>query len=558
MAGGKRSILDEVLEPHKRQIETQLQTTRGSSESLADFIPRISPKFSKPLHLAPLLSVLERIRSGEQVFALLSVPPRFSKSETLLHSIAWLLVSHSDWTIAYASYSSKLALFQSSKAREYARLAGVEFSKETNSKSEWRTSNRGGVIAVGVGGSLTGFGAQCIFVDDPHKDRAAAESAIKREAVSEWFQSTALTRREPNGSVIVCHTRWHDDDLQGRQIKSGDGDWETICLPAIAGEDDPTGREAGTSLWPERWPVKALTTIRSKIGEYEWACLYDCRPRRKGGSVFNGVALYAANELPVDSFRIAIGCDLAYSAKTSSDYAAAVVMMLHKGIYYVLKVIRMHAATPQFRAVLRGLRREYPSARIGGYVASVEAGSLDLMNAKDDDSEFGGVDGNRGRGEAKSYSGPSLNFQIDITRSDKFVRAQPVAAAWNAGLILLPNPCVSPEGDRYGIEDESASAQYEWIDKFQSEVLAFTGVSDPHDDQVDAMAWAYDALGGADFTIEVSGARTSYDQYAAGSMTKGGVERVGDEVPEAFKPTAPDGWAPEGVLSMYERKGRGF
>ena len=687
----RRSILDEVLEPHERQIETQLQTNRGTSESLADFIPRISPKFEKPLHLQPLLNVLEEIRAGKQKFVLVSVPPRHSKplhedtlvtmgdgtqrriadlkiddcvvsgagrlttvtgvhdqgvlpvrrlnlrsgttvvaeethrflsehgwlrvneiatgddalaflhdgavgydtvvgieeagqahcwcitvaddssflvnggiithnSETVLHSIPWLLLAHPEWSIAYASYSSKLALFQSSKARNYARMAGVEVSKDADAKGEWRTAKRGGVVAGGVGSPYTGYGFQVFFCDDPHKDRASAESAIKREALSEWFQSAALTRLEPGASMVILHTRWSTADLIGKQLSGGDLDWEYICLPAIAEENDPTGRAEGTALWPSRWSLHDLGKIKSKVGEYEWASLYQCRPKPRGGSVFNGVTLYAVPELPTDSFKIAIGCDLAYSAKTSSDYAAAVVMMLHKGIYYVLKVIRMHAATPQFRSVLRGLRREYPSARIGGYVASVEAGSLDLMNATDDDSQPWNDDGPRGRpNEVKRYAGPSLNFQIDITRSDKFVRAQPVAAAWNAGKILLPNPCISPEGDRYGIDDDDGGipAQYQWIDIFQKEVLAFTGVNDPHDDQVDAMAWAYDALGGADFTIEVSGERTSFDKYAAGSITKT-VERESDKIPDAFKPMAPDGWMPQGMESMFERKGRGF
>jgi hypothetical protein len=233
-------------------------------------------------------------------------------SETLLHAIPWLLLAHPDWTIAYASYSAKLALFQSSKARNYARLAGVEFSKETDSKGEWRTAQRGGVIAAGVGGAFTGFGANCFFVDDPHKDRASAESAVKREAIGEWFQSAAITRIEPGGSCIVCHTRWAESDLIGLQIKSGDADWQVISLPAIAeDDDDASGRRAGSALWPERWPVPVLEKIKSKVGPYEWASLYQCRPRPKGGSVFNNVSLYRSDELPASGYKIAIGCDLA-------------------------------------------------------------------------------------------------------------------------------------------------------------------------------------------------------------------------------------------------------
>jgi predicted phage terminase large subunit-like protein len=56
-------------------------------------------------------------------------------------------------------------------------------------------------------------------------------------------------------------------------------------------------------------------------------------------------------------------------------------------------------------------------------------------------------------------------------------RAQPVAAAWNQKRILLP---------------EGAP----WLSEFLSEVCGFTGVKDRHDDIVDALAAAYDALQG--------------------------------------------------------------
>ncbi len=63
-----------------------------------------------------------------------------------------------------------------------------------------------------------------------------------------------------------------------------------------------------------------------------------------------------------------------------------------------------------------------------------------------------------------------------IAKQDKFMRAVPVAAAWNSNLFKIPQKA-------------------QWLDTFLAEVCGFTGVSDKNDDQVDAFAAAFDGLG---------------------------------------------------------------
>ena len=71
---------------------------------------------------------------------------------------------------------------------------------------------------VGAGGSITGKGADLLIIDDPIKNSAEAASLNLRDKLWDWFNSTAMTRLEPGGIVIVVMTRWHEDDLCGRII----------------------------------------------------------------------------------------------------------------------------------------------------------------------------------------------------------------------------------------------------------------------------------------------------------------------------------------------------
>ncbi len=109
--------------------------------------------------------------------------------------------------------------------------------RRANSDAEWETSMGGGLRAVGVGGGVTGFGADTIMVDDPIKSRAEAESAVYRDRVWNWFNDDIYTRLEPDGKVCIIQTRWHEDDLCGRLLREeaeGGEKWTVVNLPALA------------------------------------------------------------------------------------------------------------------------------------------------------------------------------------------------------------------------------------------------------------------------------------------------------------------------------------
>jgi predicted phage terminase large subunit-like protein len=144
------------------------------------------------------------------------------------------------------------------------------------------------MITAGVGGPLTGRGADLLIVDDSIKNAEEALSPTIRDAQWDWWQSVASTRIEPGGMAILMGTRWHADDLQGRVLaasESGNGPAVTrIRMPAIAEEDDLLGRQPGEPLWPERWSLTSLQQRQSALDQYWWSAMYQQAPGRHGST----------------------------------------------------------------------------------------------------------------------------------------------------------------------------------------------------------------------------------------------------------------------------------
>lgn len=447
----------------RARARLEVLEARGRRE-LGQFIVNTTPAYKRPTHLQPLLDLLDR-SMREPVYATVSVPPRHGKTETLLHQIVRMLRVHPERMNAYATYSSAFASRKSRKAREIALRARVPLRKaEAKGSTDpaatvgyWQTSHGGGLLAVGRGGGFTGDGVTgLLLVDDPVKDRKDAESVVSREDTWTWFTDVALTRLQHPASCIVVHTRWHEDDLIGRIKASADfDDWVHINLPAVAEAHDPLGRMPGQALAPWLYDERYFERLARRLGPYSWNSLYQGHPQPKGGKLFGTPRYYA--KLPDTALQLAYGVDMAYTSKKSADWSVLVWLAktkngLFEDVYYVLHVDRVQTRSPEFGALIRA-RLNHHHAPVYWRAVGPERGSVDLM-----------------REHLK------VPFQVLPTTGDKFVHAQGVAAAWNDGRILLP------------LEERS------WKRDFEAELGRFTGVNDAEDDQVDALANAFDGL----------------------------------------------------------------
>ena len=222
------------------------------------------------------------------------MPPRHGKSEFTSRWLpAWYALEYPERRSCVATYGAEFAREWGVKAREivkeWHRPLGrprSRISQATSAAHNWQTIAGGGMVTAGVGGPLTGRGFHLMVIDDPIKNAEDALSPRKRRSVWDWFQSTAASRLEPGGVMVVMATRWHRDDLIGMILEqAAKGERDPVIhlhLPAIAEADDPLRREEGEALWPERWPIDSLESIRRATEPYWWNALYQGRPTREG------------------------------------------------------------------------------------------------------------------------------------------------------------------------------------------------------------------------------------------------------------------------------------
>lgn len=241
-----------------------------------------------------IIKKLEQIESGEIKRLMIFVPPRHGKSEIAsIQFPAWYLGRNPNRSIITSSYSIDLAWEFGRRSRNligsdvYGLIfPSVSLAADSKSAGRWNVGKRGSYVATGVGGAITGRGANVFLIDDPVKNREEADSEVMREKVWNWYTSTARTRLTPNGAIVLIMTRWHDDDLAGRILASEGGqDWTVINLPAIA-EEDEEFRKLGEPLWADMYTMESLMETKRDIGSYDWSALYQQNPVDVESQVF--------------------------------------------------------------------------------------------------------------------------------------------------------------------------------------------------------------------------------------------------------------------------------
>lgn len=390
---------------------------------------------------------------------LVTMPPRHGKSELCsVRFPAWYLGRNPDQRIIIASYAADLAERFSRQVRGVilgdrfpAIFPGVAVAQDSRSVATWDLAGRrGGLKAVGVGGPVTGHGANCLLIDDPVKNRAEAQSEVYRNSIWDWYTSTAYTRLEDGGAVILIMTRWHEDDLMGRILNAeAAGDthegWHVLHMPAV---DDQ-----GRALWPEKYGEEALRTIRETIGEYDWSALYLGNPVPREGAMFNVSRVETVSVAPA-GLRCVRAWDMA-ATPGGGDYTVGVRMdgPDADGVYYVVNIVRGQWSTDRRNAIIRETAASDGDAC--WQLFPIDPGSAGVDAAR---AVTRMLAGHRVRSER--VTGP------------KESRAEPYAAAVGEGHVKL--------------------VRAPWNMSYLSELQSFP--LGAHDDQVDASSDAYTEL----------------------------------------------------------------
>jgi len=242
---------------------------------------------------------------------------------------AWYLGRNPENEVITASYSGDLAVNFGGKTRDivsspiYKKVFNTRLKRTEQAKDKWSTTKGGSYVSVGIGGAITGRGANILLIDDPIKNHEEAKSETYRDKAWDWYLSTAYTRLEPGGIVIVILTRWHLDDLAGRILahKEFKGRTKIIKFPAIALEKEEY-REIGEPLWEKKYPIKELELIREVQGTMNWSSLYQQEPilsenQEFKNSWFKPRTIEYVDQLMTRNF---LTIDTAISEKASGDF----------------------------------------------------------------------------------------------------------------------------------------------------------------------------------------------------------------------------------------------
>ena len=443
--------------PHDAAQQVQQELAR---RHVLDWCQYVDQDYTTPAHVRLLAEKLEAVERGEIKRLMVFEPPRHGKSELITKRFpAWFLGRNPDKRVIQASHGSDLAgEFGRAARNEFEEHGGAVFGQsvavDSSAANRWDIAGRkGGTVAAGVGGSLTGRGADLLIIDDPVKDAKEVESELQRKRVWDWYTHVARTRLHPGGAIVVVLTRWHDDDLAGRlleQDEDGTGEeWEILSLPAIAGDDDQLGRETGEPLWPERFTLDELEAIRDTVGSRAWASLYQQDPTPNKGIVFDSTEFRYWDTLPELDLMIQ-SWDLTFDDDEGNDYSVGQVWGVKGLDRYLIHQIRSRM---DVNAQLRGIRllaKEYPLAR-GKYVEKAGNGAAVLKLLRNE---------LEGMVPVKVAGGPG-----------KKIRARAITPLFESGKVYFPNPDRVP-----------------WVEGLVKELTQFP--RGKHDDQVDALSQA--------------------------------------------------------------------
>jgi predicted phage terminase large subunit-like protein len=366
----------------------------------------------------------------------------------------WWMELRPGLRVIVAGYNQVLANKFSRMSRKLAQMR-LGLREDRRAVEEWMTQNGCWYRAVGVGGGITGMGADLIVIDDPIKSREEAQSLTYRERVWDWYTNDLYTRLEPGGAMILVMTRWHEDDLAGRILSSEDtGNWRIVRLPALAEADDPLGRAPGEALNPDRYPVEELMRIRAVLGSWAFEALYQQRPMPIEGGLFKREMFSKF----VDAVPAQVEVRVRYWDKAATiddgDYTVGVRMSrTEDGLFYIEDVVRGRWSPGERDKIIKQCAETDPPGTQIWIEQEPGSSGIDSVQTL-----------------IRFLAGYSVH--ADRVTGNKHVRAEPFAAQCEVGNVIL--------------------VKGHWNNAFLDELLMFP--NGQHDDQVDAASGAFNKI----------------------------------------------------------------
>ena len=453
---GDRENLFALADDYKNSV-----IRKKSQKSFMAFVRQMWPGFILGRHHALMAKKFEEIAEGKVRRLIINMPPRHTKSEFASYLLpAWFLGKYPDKKVIQCSNTAELAVGFGRKVRNlvdgetYGKVfPNVALRTDSKAAGRWSTNANGDYFAIGVGGTVTGKGADLLIIDDPHSEQEAALAASDPtiyDKVYEWYSSGPRQRLQPGGSIVIVMTRWGKRDLTGRVLQSmveRDGDeWEIINLPAIM----PSGKP----LWPEFWSLEELLALKEELPTSKWNAQYQQEPTSEEGAIVKREwwQIWEGDSPPPCEFIIQ-SWDTAFTKNERSDYSACTTW----GVFYkdenkndahiiLLDALKERLEFPELKSRAMEMYREFePDA----FIVEAKASGAPLIY------------------ELRSMGIPVQEF-TPVRGNDKITRINSVADLFASGRIWAPRK--------------------RWAEEVIEEMAAFP--NSDHDDLVDSATQA--------------------------------------------------------------------
>ena len=453
-----RAKLGSLLAEREKLARTQLAKT-----DFMAFVNYVWPNFIHGAHHAKMAAAFERVARGEIKRLIINMPPRHTKSEFASYLLpAWFLGNFPQKKVIQTSHTAELAVGFGRKVRNLVDadaytdiFKDVSLQSDSKAAGRWATNRGGEYFAIGVGGAVTGKGADLLIIDDPHSEQEATLAETNPEVYDktyEWYTSGPRQRLQPGGAIVVVMTRWSKKDLTGQVLKaaaqrSGE-EWEVIEFPAIL----PSGRP----LWPEFWSIEELSALKEELPNSKWMAQYMQQPTSDVSAIIKREwwQLWEHDDPPYCEFTIQ-SWDTAFLKHERADFSACTTW----GVFFQpdengveqANIILLNAFKKrmEFPELKRVAYEEYKDWQPDSLIIEAKAAGAPLVF------------------ELRAMGIPVQEY-TPSKGNDKIARLNSVADIFASGRVWVPNR--------------------RWAEELVEEVASFP--SGEHDDLVDSMTQA--------------------------------------------------------------------
>ena len=311
-----------------RKYYLMLHEKKNKSEINNDFLKFVKsvwPDFVEGSHHKKIADQFNRLARGDINRLIINMPPRHTKSEFASFLLpAWMIGKNPKLKIIQTTHTAELAVRFGRKAKtlidseEYQKIFQTRLREDSQAAGRWETEQGGEYFAAGVGGAITGRGADLLIIDDPHSEQDALNPEALERAY-EWYTSGPRQRLQPGGKIVVVMTRWSVKDLTAQLIKSSSetkaDQWELIEFPAILPNEKP--------VWPEYWKLSELESVKASLSVQKWNAQWMQNPTAEEGSIIKREWWRVWDKPyipPLD--HVIQSYDTAFLKKETADYSA--------------------------------------------------------------------------------------------------------------------------------------------------------------------------------------------------------------------------------------------